>query len=764
MSEIILDPYIPLGLWAPLAVAAAALLAWYAATSRRRLGLGRWSTMVLLMGISLATPLGILLNPTWLERIPPPAGKPLLTVLIDRSASMEQADGEEGATRYETAGRAAREIVRRLADRYDVRLRWFADDSAGARPEDLDQREPDGAATDLAAAIEKGLHEDCLQGQAMLLLSDGGHNAGGGADRVRKSAAKAKAMAAPILACTLGGQAGVRDLEVSLDMPEKLAFVGQDVPVIVHLRQRGALARRTTLSLRRAGQALQEREVELSPDGVTEEVFQVTEPAPGLYRYEIVAEPLAEEVTGVNNTATLLVRAVDEPVRVLLLEGKPYWDTKFLVRKLAADDLIDLVSVVRLADERFLQRKISPVSRGEDEDNARQGADEEGPESKSIRTDHWEVRREAGNILADPDMLASFQIVVLGRDTEVFLTDKALVQLETWLNEQEGSLVCFRGAPSSQLSSRLGALMPVHWKPSQESRFRVRWTESGRSLRWLHSPGDDDRVLPGLPSLATVSRPEKPRPLAVVLATTVSGDTGDETPAISYQRVGSGRVVAIEGAGMWRWAFLPAEHDEHDELYGRLWQSMIRWLVTNVGMLPSERLALSVDKVTFTTSESVTAELLLRREESPQTPPRVELTGDGLEDARLITPVSTNYPGQYRVPFGKLPEGRYWARVEGAGEEEVSAVSGFDVRGNLRERLEVQARPDLMERIADESGGGVLETPDTQTIAERFEQHLVRVRPERIRRTMAWDRWWVLVAALTFCATAWGFRRRWGLI
>ena len=240
MFEIILDPYIPLGLWVPLTAAAALLLAWYGAASRRRLEFRRWLGMITLMTICVVVPLVILLNPTWLERIPPPAGKPLLTVLVDRSASMAITDAEDGSSRYETACGTADEIIQRLGDRYDVRLRSFGDDSAATRPEELAQLKPDLAATDLAAAIERGLHEDCLQGQAMLLLSDGAHNTGGGgAGRVRKAAAKARAMAAPILASTLGGQTGVRDLEVRLDMPEKLAFVGQDVPVIVNLQQRG---------------------------------------------------------------------------------------------------------------------------------------------------------------------------------------------------------------------------------------------------------------------------------------------------------------------------------------------------------------------------------------------------------------------------------------------------------------------------------------------------------------------------------------------
>ena len=90
-----------------------------------------------------------------------------------------------------------------------------------------------------------------------------------------------------------------------------------------------------------------------------ETTFSVTQKKSGLYRYEVRAEPLPGEVTAVNNSATLLLRVVEEPIRVLLLEGKPYWDTKYLIRTLAADPSIELTSVVRLAEGRLHKRKVS---------------------------------------------------------------------------------------------------------------------------------------------------------------------------------------------------------------------------------------------------------------------------------------------------------------------------------------------------------------------------------------------------------------------
>ena len=84
----------------------------------------------------------------------------------------------------------------------------------------------------------------------------------------------------------------------------------------------------------------------------------------------------------------------------------------------------------------------------------------------------------------------------------MFLTDDALAKLRKWLTDGEGSLVCFRGPPASQISQRLGELMPVRWTPAPESRFRVQLTGIGQALRWLPVAGEGTDQLTELPSLA----------------------------------------------------------------------------------------------------------------------------------------------------------------------------------------------------------------------------------------------------------------------
>ena len=220
---------------------------------------------------------------------------------------------------------------------------------------------------------------------------------------------------------------------------------------------------------------------------------------------------------------------------------------------------------------------------------------------------------------------------------------------------------------------------------------------------------------------------------------------------------------------MWRWAFLSPQYQQHDRVYASLWQSLLRWLISSVGLVPGQDLVLRTDKVTYTAGEPVSALLLRRADSEAGKSIDVELTG---EDGSAIQKFSAvplgDEPGVYRVPFGTLPEGRYRAAVATAdglpGVRNSSTTVAFDVRPYSAEQLDVQARPDLMARIAEQTGGAVLAPHEAESVARQFHQHLARSRPERVRRITAWDRWWILLGVFCLWSTAWGLRRSVGLI
>ncbi|MEX1098738.1 MAG: vWA domain-containing protein [Planctomycetales bacterium] len=831
MSSLTFQPQISTALWITLALGAAVLLAWYALRRPEGVPRRRWGAIVGLMAAGTAAVLVILLDPTWEEPVPPPAGKPLLTVLVDESASMAVRDVDEGRSRFEAALRIAGRAAADLDGRFDLRLVRFAGGVAPLDPAAPPESGAVGASTDLAGAIAGALGEERPQGQAVLVLSDGNHNAPGGIRALLGSARAAKAMDVPLYTTTLGGDLVPSDLAVEVVRPQELSFVGQKVVVRVRVRQRGRLAASAAVVLIRNGEEVERRTVEFdalpsltgrgqgegefSPDtadppptppwkgGGAAVEFTVAQPHSGLFRYDVRVEPVAGETTEANNSSPFLLRVVDEPVRVLVLEGKPYWDSKFLLRTLAADPSLEVEALVRLSDSRYVRRSLllasgdqrsevgGQLSEGRDQrSEVRDQKSEVGSrlaaDNGQRTTDDTGVGRvESTAFLDHPrdvlEDLARYQVVMLGRDAEAFLDAETLARLRAWIARDGGSLVCFRGAPVASLGEELGRLLPVRWSPTRETRFRVALTGDGSGMSWFGENAPDEAgPLGKLPSLAMAAAPERPKPLAVVLART---EAGDGAPVVSYQLYGTGRVVAVEGSGMWRWAFLAPPYRELDATYGSLWQSLLRWLVSSVGLAPGQDLALRTDRIAFLPEEPVSAELLVRAESGTSTVPAVALLREDGTPIRSIDPSPAgDVPGVYRVAFGKLPEGRYRARVEerkrpGNGgplddQRQLTADSGqrttpvveFEVRPDFREQLDVQAHPDRMARIAEISGGAVLADADPQAVVAQFAEHLARSRPPRVRLISAWDRWWVLLGVFALWTAAWGLRRSAGLV
>lgn len=197
MRNLTFQPLIPLALWLPLAIAAAGLLVAYGFFSWQRLYRPIRGRTLALMGLSLTLPLLILLNPTWIEHLPPPAGKPQLLIVVDNTASMAS-ELAEGESRYRQAVNVVQQTSRQLGAKFDVRIRTVQFPSKDIPFSQLTEQSPDAAATDLARSIELVL-EDRPQGQAILLLSDGIHNTPGGSERVRNSTTKREPCRHPCL-------------------------------------------------------------------------------------------------------------------------------------------------------------------------------------------------------------------------------------------------------------------------------------------------------------------------------------------------------------------------------------------------------------------------------------------------------------------------------------------------------------------------------------------------------------------------------------
>ena len=120
-------------------------------------------------------------------------------------------------------------------------------------------------------------------------------------------------------------------------------------------------------------------------------------------------------------------------------------------------------------------------------------------------------------------------------------------------------------------------------------------------------------------------------------------------------------------------------------------------------------------------------------------------------------------PNVFHALSDPLPAGSYVARlVRTRGAR--PAERNFEVTEPIQELLDLRARPFLMQRIAQDSGGAVLGDGAAEQIRKAYVEHWEARHPDDFRRTPAWDRTAFLLALVAVMGAAWLVRRRGGLV
>jgi hypothetical protein len=88
--------------------------------------------------------------------------------------------------------------------------------------------------------------------------------------------------------------------------------------------------------------------------------FEVTHEEPGQHEYTFRLAPVANERELSNNSATTYLNVISERIRILEIEGTPFWDSTFLRRSFARNDKFDIDSLVAFTGDRVRPIRSNP--------------------------------------------------------------------------------------------------------------------------------------------------------------------------------------------------------------------------------------------------------------------------------------------------------------------------------------------------------------------------------------------------------------------
>lgn len=730
----------------PLFAAAAGLIALAAAvywpTIRQRPVAG--GLLFLMRAALIAGLTFVLLGPSRMVTESRQSVRPLLSVLVDTSESMQTRD-ERGVSRMETLRDGWLTPERREILSRDFTLQIQGFDSA-VRPLSVAALEwpaesvATGRTTLLADCVSDALGglPPSKDGAALLVLSDGRESREASNQPV---AALARQRDIPVSTVLIGRDSIVSDAAIVAVPLQEYLFPGESGGVLIQVHQTGLGAASGTLELT-CDEKTQSFPIAFEGRPTVEIRAAIQHAEPGQYEYRARLLPMAGEATEANNASTLFCDVQQKRMRTLVLEGAPYWDTKFLAQALRKDERIELVQISQVS-----ARKRETIVTRNDGDSPRL------PQS----ADEW----------------AKYDLVILGRGMETLFGEQSAEQLREWVNEG-GHLIFARGpclaADIDRSRPRWAALQklePVSWGAGELRDAKLQLAPAGRLSPWLASTRlgvDFERALAELPGFELMPALVREKPSAIVLATAspVGAPASAGRPAIVQMNVGRGSVVAIVGEGLWRWSLLRADAPELVGLYDAFWSNLARFLTMGGEFPPGQQVSLKLSRTTNRLGDPLLADVVLKQPPLTGSPELVLIDPSG---ARQILALERR-PGRdprFQAAISPKSVGVHRAVLRTPGLVPAEQEQRFSVYDFNEERLNTLVNPTPLRALAESSGGEFFEAGDFDAFRKRLTRHHQSLQAPP-RSEYVWDSGVFMAALLVWAGIEWIARRNVGLL
>ena len=711
------SPVIPPSWIAALALIAVVLTVVSHHLAGRRLGLAPNTLLATLRLLALLLVVALLLQPSREDKITPPSVEKSLLFAIDSSASMAESD-TKGLRRVDQALSALEEAEAFTAEANPFRFFLFDEDARFLSREGARAATPNGSNTRFHSSVRKIIRSQTGAPPAGLVILSDGHDFE--AVPPAQTARLARQRQCPIYAVPFGAAGNARDVSVRATNFHPFTFPKQQTRLTASIRTVGCAHETLTVFLLREGRAVQTKRVEVGDQSFHNVEFVVSEEKKGQYEYAIRAQPLPKELEAENNTAVSYLRVLDEKIRLLVIEGDPYWDTTFLRRSLARNDKLDVDALVRFTETR----------------------------TRAIRSDPKlkDVPLETPTRPAD---FASYDMVILGREVDTVLGPNGVAALETYVDKDGGIVLFSRGR--AWTGEGPDALEPVRWSDDEQAA-ELEVTSGALSIapfRMLHQRTTREE----LPTIVAYRPAGELKTLAAPY-----GQTAQSEVAIVYRRLGRGQTLSLGLGDLWKWVFNDqAEFDNN--LYDLFWDQLALWLLAKGGVTPSSDYSFQTSTANLPLGESLRISLSLADKEPPASPPEVLLHHGKDEAARIA--LSPDPDGDsYSAEFTPRTTGRY--RAEITLPDGVMADARFMVYREEMERTETAADVAYLKQLSQSSGGRLLqprEIPELITTLLRDSAPM----EERTRLTPIWDTTQICLLIAFLFGLEWYLRRRWGL-
>jgi hypothetical protein len=704
---------------------------------------------------------------------------PDLVLLVDTSRSMSLPASNTGASaaRAETLGPGAQQqasqwdavidflagdqgrLWNRLAKSYRLQVYRVGDELQTLTTDFreladvLPRLQPDGEASRLGDQWLRAVENQRGRSTAaVVMLSDGAITTG---TSWEQAAEIVRAERLPLVVVQTGVTDRPPQLAVVETIADSTAMVGDMVSVLARVRwegiRRDAGAPPLEIVMRdtRSGDVVFRRQFSPGSNGqqtvsgseLVAMSFTVTEP--GKREYQVELSPYPGEMILDDNRSPVTIEVRDAAFRVLLVQGGPSYEFRFLKHLLerartqdGSRPLVELISVLQQGDTLYAEqdrtaRRLPPVDR---------------------------------------DTLGQLDLIILSDCDPTGLGTVFMNQIRELVTEQGIALVVIAGPyhlPMRLAGTPLETLLPMTLAemraPELANRpWTVRLTELGEATPSLRI-GADAKAWESAAEFYWRINGGNLRPGAQVLMETVG--TGSE-PVIVSQLVGSGRV----------WLQLTDEMfhlhsaDSSGTIHERYWLQMIRGLARPAGLDDDEDARLVVSGERFTVGQAIPFQVQLSGPMATNAGGLVEVEAiDSQGATRRYQATSLAGGSEYRgilegLGQGDLQPGAYrlvLTRPVGTG---LPATDSFLVVEDSAEMVNFAVDLTMLKNLTEQSGGALVGIQEARGELERVlpQGRALRTRP--LTPITLWNHWLVATLLFGLLSTEWLLRRRWGSV
>jgi hypothetical protein len=577
------------------------------------------------------------------------------------------------------------------------------------------------------------------------LLTDGANNSG---SQPLDAAALARQEGVPLHVYGVG-IASPRDLIVGNLFAQEVAFVKDEVPVVVRVRGQGMAGQSAKLVLKLNDVKVDEKEVRFAQDGEQVVNLRLTPEKTGEFELKAMIDPRDDEAVKDNNALAQRLRVVDGKIKVLLVEQTPRWEFKYLQALLLRDRRVEAKCVLFDADPALAKTPGSPYLK------------------------EFPVRKEE---------LYAFDLVIFGDVDPKQLQPAQLEALGEFVSKFGGAFVLLAGRRFSPVAYRktvIEKMLPVELEtasfeappkePGTGQAVQLELTAAGKASSMLRLSDKEQESLARwaqLPPVYWVGRVARSKPAAEVLVVDpdpAKASRFGKMPVIAQQQYGLGQVMYIGTDNLWRW-----RRNAGDRYHTLIWGQVTQRLALPHLLGLSKRTQLSADRQTYAAGDRVAIFARLYNESyDPVTEPVLRgaysiaaepggAAAAALDREVLLRPLP-GQPGMYRGEFMAPSPGAYSFRVE----RDPQARLDFTVAEPRLELGDTAMNEALLKQMAEASGGAYYreeslhQLPDA--IGKKTERVLSRIEPP------LWSSPIYFMLLLAVVTTEWLLRKRYQL-